>query len=308
MSGFWCVVHGSFRKDFAKIQAVCHAFAAAGITVLAPKMESVVAVQDGFALFKDEIGVDPRLIELRYLHLLKKLGRSGFSYFVNPQGTLGTSASYELAIAQSNNVPCFFLKQLVDHPAYIACNAVMSVEQLVGYICEFDLLPPPWIPKREKQLHQLSRELILPGSVVAAGAMIEFTPRRNGISKREILLVNTHKWGNRYSIVGGKVRRNELLKDALLREVKEETGAKGEIGAHLCTFDQLERSGYYRCSVQHIFSDFVVGVFSRRVRLNDEAQSYLWVRPKEALEQLDIEPNARETLKCYVEYRTRIAG
>ena len=37
---------------------------------------------------------------------------------------------------------------------------------------------------------------MVPGSVVAAGAIIE-----HEVTK-EVLLVKTHKWGNRYSIVG----------------------------------------------------------------------------------------------------------
>jgi hypothetical protein len=48
------------------------------------------------------------LVELLYLHNLKRLGRNGFSYFVNPDGYIGASASYELGIAQLTNVRCFF--------------------------------------------------------------------------------------------------------------------------------------------------------------------------------------------------------
>ena len=34
-----------------------------------------------------------------------------------------------------------------------------------------------------------------------------------------------------------EVRRNERLQQALLREVKEETQLRGEVGAHICTFE-----------------------------------------------------------------------
>ncbi|HVX24329.1 MAG TPA: NUDIX domain-containing protein, partial [Candidatus Saccharimonadales bacterium] len=113
------------------------------------------------------------------------------------------------------------------------------------------------------------------------------------------LLVKTHKWGHRYSIVGGKVRRNERLHDALLREVREETRLNGEVGSHICTFDELKDSGYYQPGVQHIFVDNIVSVKSRRVTLNDEAQDYIWALPSEALQWLDIEPNARTTIELY---------
>ena len=81
---------------------------------------------------------------------------------------------------------------------------------------------------------------MVPGSVVATGAIIEYQPRTSRLEK--ILLVKTHKWGNRYSVVDGKARCNERLEEALLREVKEETSLSGEVAYHICTFDQLKNS------------------------------------------------------------------
>ena len=90
-----------------------------------------------------------------------------------------------------------------------------------------------------------------------------------------------------------------LSSHALLREMKEETGLKGEVGAHIATFDQIKNSGYYKDWVQHIFVDNIVKVKSKIVRLNDEAQDYVWIRPQDALKHLDIEPNAKETVELY---------
>lgn len=146
---------------------------------------------------------------------------------------------------------------------------------------------------------------MVPGSVVATGAIIEHQPSHSRREK-EVLLVKTHKWGNKYSVVGGKVRRNERLQHTLLREVKEETGLTGEIGPHICTFDQIKNSGYYQLGVQHIFVDNVVRVTSKQVVLNDEAQEYIWVLPSEALQYLDIEPNAKTTLKLYTEQQLAV--
>lgn len=273
-------------------------FERAGIEVLAPKDQEFAASQDGFLLFDDEVGQDPRLVELIYLHNLKNLGEDGFSYFVNPEGYIGKSASYELGIAQLTNTRCFFMEPLADHPAYVHKNSIWSPENLANYILENESLPAPLIYRNEKAIHQLWQQLMVPGSVVATGAMIEYQPTNSKIEK-EILLVKTHKWGNRYSIVGGKVLRNERLNQTLLREVKEETGLKGEIGAHICTFDQIKNSGYYQKGISHIFVDNIVKVKNKKVVLNEEAQDYLWVRPSDALEYLDIEPNARTTVELY---------
>ncbi len=273
-------------------------FTAAGIEVLAPSSSELVAETNGFGLFMGEEGKDPRLVELLYLQKLKQLGKHGFSYFVNPGGYIGKSASYELGIAQLTNVRCFFSNKPTDHPVYIHNNSVVSPSALTSFIELNNSLPLPRVKRNEKYINRLWENLMVPGSIVAAGAIIEHQPRNSRMEK-EILLVKTHKWNNRYSIVGGKVKRNEQLKETLLREVKEETRLNGEVGKHLCTFDQIKNSGYYQVGIQHIFVDSVVKVKSKKVTLNEEAQEYIWALPNEALAHLDIEPNARETVEIY---------
>ncbi|MBX4191049.1 NUDIX domain-containing protein [Candidatus Saccharibacteria bacterium] len=303
MNQFRCILHGSFGKHFDEIQRIHRLFTAAGIEVLAPKQGELTSFEKGFVLFEDEAGLDPRLVELIYLHNLKRLGEDGFSYFVNPGGYIGKSASYELGIAQITNTRCFFMRKLNDHPAYVHRNSIWKPEALVDYIKAFEALPSPHIHRDERQIHKLWEQLMVPGSVVATGAIIEHQPKSSRQDK-EILLVKTHKWGNRYSIVGGKVRRNERLAGALLREIKEETGLKGEVAAHICTFDEIKNSGYYMPGVQHIFIDNIVEVKSKNVVLNkEEAQDYIWALPQDALAQLDIEPNAKTTLELYRKLR-----
>ena len=298
MGNFRCVIHGSFSKHLDKIQDAIKVFNAADIEVIAPISTDIVDNNDGFVLFEGEVGQDPRLVELLYIQKLKELGPNGFSYFVNPQGYIGKSASYELGIAQLTNTRCFFSHKLNDHPAYVSKNSIFSVQHLADYITENDSLPIPKIRQNERFIHKLWEDMMVPGSVVAAGAIIEHQPR-NSKTEKEVLLVKTHKWSNRYSIVGGKVRRNERLQNALIREVKEETKLSGNVGRHICTFDQIKNSGYYRQGVQHIFVDNVVEVKSKKVILNEEAQEYIWALHSEALMHLDIEPNAKTTLELY---------
>ncbi len=293
---FRCVLHGSFRKHFAEIQKIYRLFTENGIEVLAPEISGVTGQKDGFTFLDTDKESDPRLIELLYLHNLKNLGPDGFSYFVNPSGYIGASASYELGIAQTTNTKCFFLEKISDHPAYLHTNSVISPEQLVKYIRGNKALPEPKIKRNESRIHKLWQDLMVPGSVVAAGGMIEYQDLKG---RKEILLVKTHKWGGRYSIIGGKVRRNERIEDALAREVAEETGLKGYVGEHICTFDQIKDSGYYLPGIQHIFVDKVIRVNSKKVRLNEEAQEYIWLPADVALRELNIEPNARQTVELY---------
>ena len=295
---FRCVLHGSFGKHFEEIKRIHGLFTENGIEVLAPAMSEIKSFDGGFAVLESDQEKDQRMIELLYLHNLKRLGENGFSYFVNPEGYIGKSASYELGIAQVTNIPCFFNENLSDHPVYIHRNAIWKPENLVSFIRMNGSLPESAAKKNEKKIHRLWEDLIVPGSVVAVGGVIEHDsvfPKK----EKEILLVKTHKWGGKYSIVGGKVRRNERLEDALIREVKEETGLKAFTGEHICTFDQIKDSGYYKLGVQHVFVDKIVKVQNKRVSLNEEAEEYIWIPAKIALKELPIEPNARYTIELY---------
>ena len=274
-------------------------FIKAGIEVLAPADSEITAIRDGFAVLESDQQTDRRMIELLYLHHLKRLGENGFSYFVNPEGYMGKSVSYELGIAQLSNVRCFFMVEPEDHPAYIHKNSIWRPELLAEYIREHRKLPEPQIRRNEVAIQALWEDLIVPGSVITVGGIIEHAGASD--KEKEILLVKTHKWGGRYSVIGGKVRRNERLAQALLREVKEESGLVGKVGAHICTFDQLKHSGYYLKEVSHVFVDNIVQVGSKKVKLNEEAEDYIWLTPNEALVELDIEPNARHTLELYAE-------
>jgi len=295
---FRCVLHGSYRKHYGEIKRIHKLFTQAGIEVLAPADSEITAVEDGFAMLESDKEKDPRMIELMYLHHLKHLGTDGFSYFVNPNGYIGKSASYELGIAQISNVKCFFAEKPEDHPAYLHKNSVWEPEDLIEFIKTTGNLPDPKIKRNEKAIHQLWLDLMVPGSIVAVGGIIEYAkPTQSG--EKEVLLVKTHKWGGRYSIVGGKVRRNERLADAWMREIKEETGLGADVGEDICAFDQIKNSGYYKSAVNHIFVDKIARANSQKVKLNDEAEDYVWILPSEALAKLDIELNARHTLEHY---------
>lgn len=301
---FQCVLHGSFRKHFEKIKEVHAIFRACGIEVVAPEFSEIAAIKDGFAVLDSDESIDPRMIELLYLSKVKKMGRTGFSYFINVDGCLGKSASYELGIAQALGVPCFFLHKPFDHPVYVPQNTVWKAENLADFVNKFKRLPiqKPIRKLEEIKMFSMWQELVMASSVVAVGGIIEYAPRRK--KEKEILLVRTHKWGGRYSIVGEKVRINERLDDALVRGIFEETKLRARVDRHICTFDQIKNSGYFKVGVSHIFVDKVVRVDRKKVELNEEAQEFIWVPPRVALKELDIEPNAKHTLELFTQMQS----
>jgi len=304
LKNFRCVLHGSFRKSFDEIKKVRDIFTQAGIEVLAPAISDIKTIENGFAMLESDKEKDQRMIELLYLHNLKRLGVNGFSYFVNPDGYIGKSASYELGIAQISNVKCFFAQKPADHPVYAHNNSIWKAQDLAEYILKYKKIPEPKIKRNEQAIHKLWEGLMVPGSVVAVGGIIEYEPMSPKKAK-EILLVKTHKWENKYSVVGGKARRNERLEDALKREVREETGLKARIGRHICTFDEIKNSQYYLPGIQHIFIDKVVKVESKKVFLNDEAEDFIWLPANTALKELPIEANARYTIELYAKSQAK---
>lgn len=296
---FRVIIHGSFGRYFDDIRAASKVFKSAGIKILAPESLEIAAIKSSFLLLENEEELDPRYVELRYLHNLQKLGSGGFSYFVNPNGYIGKSAAFELGIALSLGVPCYFSHKPKDLPVYIPNSHILSPQALTEKIMTNQSLPLASPHTRRTQLYQMMQQLIGPGSIVAAGGIIQY--QSSARSLPEVLLVKTHKWGNKYSIIGGKVRRGERLHQALLREIKEETGLLAEIEDHIVTFDQIRNSGYYLDYIHHMFVDYSVKVTSKRVQLNDEAQNYVWTPAEQALAELDIEPNAKHTLDLYIQ-------
>lgn len=285
------------------IRGIGALFSESGIEVIAPKLSSFQSENDGFIYLEEEANIDPRLIELRYLQHLKALGRNGFSYFVNPDGYLGRSASYELGIAQATGINCYFFDDIRDLPVYYGGNSVWQPQKLADFIIQNRMLPKQKVHRREGEIRHLWQKLILPGAILAVGAIIEYRHTSASSEIPEVLFVQTHKWGGRWSVIGERVKRNEKINHALRRGIYEETRLQAKVGRHICTFDQLPRSGYY-VDVHQIFADKVVEVSSRSVKLDTrEAQNHLWIRADEALRDLPLEPNARHTLKVYLASR-----
>jgi ADP-ribose pyrophosphatase YjhB (NUDIX family) len=127
--------------------------------------------------------------------------------------------------------------------------------------------------------------------VVTVGAIVE---RADG----RILLVRTHKWGDRLGLPGGKVERGERLEDALRREILEET----RLMIHDCRFvvalDSIDSPEFHR-SLHMVLLNYHCRSDGGEVQLNDEAESYLWATPNEAL-TLDLNAPTRSLIERWL--------
>lgn len=116
--------------------------------------------------------------------------------------------------------------------------------------------------------------------------------------KGEMFLMKSHKWKNKYVIPGGHIELGEKMEEALKREISEETGMKIYDAKPLHYIEFIYDKAFWK-KRHFIFFDFAAKTKSKKVRLNDEAQEYIWVKPKEAL-RLPVEPYTKDAIKTYL--------
>jgi nucleoside triphosphatase len=117
-----------------------------------------------------------------------------------------------------------------------------------------------------------------------------------------LFLMRSYKWAGKYVVPGGHVELGEMLEAALRREVAEETG----LGIHDITFVGMQEFIYDPAFWQprhFIFFDYACRTDLTDVRLNDEAQEYVWVTVDEAL-RLPVEPYTEKAIRTYLAQQT----
>lgn len=117
--------------------------------------------------------------------------------------------------------------------------------------------------------------------------------------KGEILLLESHKWPGAYVVPGGHVELGELLEETAVREAKEETGLD-IYDLEFINFQQFIYDPAFWKQRHFIFFDFAAKTDSIDVVLNDEAQKYRWVEPKEAL-TLELDSYTRTSIEIYLQ-------
>ena len=125
---------------------------------------------------------------------------------------------------------------------------------------------------------------------VAVGALI-FNP------DGKIFLMKSHKWHNKYVMPGGHIELGETIEAALKREIREETGLDIYDIEFLLVQENIFSDEFWRKG-HCIYLDFACKTKSAKVKLNSEAQEFVWVGLKEAL-KLDVEPYTLPTIKEY---------
>jgi nucleoside triphosphatase len=111
----------------------------------------------------------------------------------------------------------------------------------------------------------------------------------------KIFLMRSHKWNDQYCIPGGHIELGERIEEAVIREVKEETGLDVYDLEYICLQEFIYDESFYE-KRHFIFFDYACKTDSSEVTLNEEAESYVWVSLEEAL-GLSVESYTRRTLE-----------
>ncbi len=106
-----------------------------------------------------------------------------------------------------------------------------------------------------------------------------------------ILLVRTHKWGDRWGIPGGKIERGESSTAALEREILEETALFIQDIQFALVQDCIDSPEFQRPE-HFLLLNYVARATTTEVVLNDEAEEFRWLSPAAAL-ALDLNQPTR---------------
>lgn len=118
--------------------------------------------------------------------------------------------------------------------------------------------------------------------------------------KGEILLLKSQKWHGKYTVPCGHVEFGELLKDAVKREVKEETALDvGDIH-FLELLERIHSDEYYEKNRHFVCINFRCNKLGGEVKLNDEAEDFIWVLPENSIEE-NLDSITKQTIKTFLE-------
>lgn len=114
----------------------------------------------------------------------------------------------------------------------------------------------------------------------------------------KIFLMKSHKWKGKYVIPGGHIKLGETIEEALKREVKEETGLKIRDIEFVSWQEFIFGKSFWK-KRHFIFLDYACKATSKLVKLNSEAQEFVWVQVEKAL-KLPVEPYTRRAIEAYM--------
>jgi 8-oxo-dGTP diphosphatase len=107
-----------------------------------------------------------------------------------------------------------------------------------------------------------------------------------------------------WSVPGGMVKLGETLKDAVRREVLEETALEVEPVEQIEVFERVIRDSDNRIQYHYVLVDFVCRYISGEAEAADDALETRWVAPEELSEYIMTTGTADVIRKAFLKFRS----
>ena len=101
---------------------------------------------------------------------------------------------------------------------------------------------------------------------------------------------------NEWSIPGGLVETGEMMKEAVVREVREETGLETEIVELVEVFERILRDQDLRVQYHFVLIDYLCRVIAGEAKAASDVSEVRWTK-LEDLESLEVAPQTCEVIR-----------
>jgi len=98
-----------------------------------------------------------------------------------------------------------------------------------------------------------------------------------------------------WSLPGGVLECGETLREAIIREVREETGLTVETGEMLGVYERITRNEDRRVRYHYVLIDFLCRPASGDLKAASDAADVRWFRPEE-LDALKLRPDTNDVV------------
>jgi phosphoglycolate phosphatase len=250
-----------------------------------------------FVEIQDEVTPLPGLLE--FLEFCRASGRRLFllssvrpEHFAAQAGRLGVVDYFEhaytgirdkrakigeiLAVHGLRREETAFVGDMIHDIETARHGGVMSIAVLTGYDSIEKLTPakPDVVVTSLHELRRLMGDDIYARPLPTVGGLI--------FHRGRVLMIRTRKWSEKWGIPGGKIERGESAGQVLRREVKEETSLDLR-DVHFVMVQDCVDSGEFHRPAHFLLLNYTAQADSDRVVLNEEAEEFCWVDPREAL-------------------------
>jgi ribose 5-phosphate isomerase B len=118
--------------------------------------------------------------------------------------------------------------------------------------------------------------------------------------KNEVFLMKSPKWDGLYIIPGGHIELGENMRDALIREIKEETDLDIYDLKMFTLHDAIFPAGFHK-KKHFLMVDFLAKTKSEKFKLDGkEGTKGVWMKPKLAAKELKLDQFTQKALEDYI--------